>query len=249
MKNLRLIVFTALLVTALTVPTTYASGVETSGSASVDILSSYVWRGIQVHEDIAIQPSVGITYGGFGANFWADYNTDNDVQEAIETDLTLNYAFSAGKVGLDVGYIYYAFDGFNDTQELYVAAGYDALLSPALTLYWDIDEGTGGFAVASIGHSFSFMHEKAGLNLGASVSYNIENEIMGADEEGDEFSNFYNGELTASASYSVTNDLSVEPKIAFSFPLSDDAKDAIEALSDNGDSSQFYGGIALSLNF
>jgi outer membrane scaffolding protein for murein synthesis (MipA/OmpV family) len=222
-RNVKIVLLTVVMVMACIVPNSFAE-VETSGSASVDVMSSYVWRGIQIHEDVAIQPSVGITYGGFGANFWADYDTDSDVEEMIETDLTLNYSFSVGKLGLDVGYIYYALD-------------------------YDFDEGEGGFVVTSIGHSFAFLDDKLSLDLGASASYNIENLIMGVDEDGDEFSDFYNGELTASLGYSINDAFSAGASIAYSVPLSDDAENSIEAMSEDGDSDQLYGGVSLALNF
>jgi hypothetical protein len=247
-RNVKIVLLTVVMVMACIVPNSFAE-VETSGSASVDVMSSYVWRGIQIHEDVAIQPSVGITYGGFGANFRADYDTDSDVEEMIETDLTLNYSFSVGKLGLDVGYIYYALDGFSDTQEVYITAGYDVILSPAVTAYYDFDEGEGGFVVTSIGHSFAFLDDKLSLDLGASASYNIENLIMGVDEDGDEFSDFYNGELTASLGYSITDAFSTGASIAYSVPLSDDAENSIEAMSEDGDSDQLYGGVSLALNF
>jgi hypothetical protein len=247
-RNVKIVLLTVVMVMACIVPNSFAE-VETSGSASVDVMSSYVWRGIQIHEDVAIQPSVGITYGGFGANFWADYDTDSDVEEMIETDLTLNYSFSVGKLGLDVGYIYYALDGFSDTQEVYITAGYDVILSPAVTAYYDFDEGEGGFVVTSIGHSFAFLDDKLSLDLGASASYNIENLIMGVDEDGDEFSDFYNGELTASLGYSINDAFSAGASIAYSVPLSDDAENSIEAMSEDGDSDQLYGGVSLALNF
>ena len=248
MKNVKVAVLTVVMVMACIVPSGFAE-VETSSTASVDVMSSYVWRGIQIHEDVAIQPSVGITYGGFGANMWADFDTDEDVSEAIETDLTLNYVFSVGKFGFDLGYIYYMLDGFNDTQEFYASVGYDVLLSPAVTLYWDVEEGDGGFAVASIGHSFGFVDDKLSLDLGASASYNIENLIMGVDEDGDEFSDFYNGELSASLGYSITDAFSAGASIAYSVPLSDDAENSIESMSQDGDSDHLYGGVSFALSF
>lgn len=223
-----------------------AGAAETSGSASADIMSNYVWRGQKLSNSAVIQPSVGITYGGFGANMWANYDMGPD--EITETDVTLNYALSIDKVSIDAGYIYYAFDGFDDTQEVYLSLGYDTILSPALTVYYDFDEGEGAFIVASIGHSIALPKDLA-LDLGASVSYNAENLIMGTDADGDEFSDFYNGEISASMSFPVTEAISVGPMVAYTFPLSDDAEDAIEAISDDGDSSIVYGGVNVSLSF
>jgi len=241
MKSFKILIATIILTLGFPISSLYAEEPEVSGSASVGFFSNYVWRGIQVHEDVAVQPTVGITYGGFGANLWADYNTDTN--EHVETDLTLNYAFSVDKLSLDAGYIYYALDGADDTQELYIAASYDVLLSPSFTIYWDFDEGDGGFITASIGHDVELVKDIA-LSIGASVSYNLDNEYSHGD-----FSDFYNGEISASVSIPVWKAISIEPMIAYSFPLSNDAEDAIEGLSDGEDSSVVYGGATLSLSF
>jgi len=214
----------------------YVQAAETSGSASVDIYSSYMWRGFELHEDVAIQPSVGITYGGFGANLWSDYN--NDTKEAVETDLTLNYVYSIDKIGLDVGYIYYGLDGAADTQEIYVAVSYDTLLSPSLTLYYDFDEFDGTFIVASIGHDISVTKSIA-VSLGASASYN-------SDSAGD-YSALHNGEISASTSIPVYGAISISPTLAYSFTLSDDAEAAVK--NADGDNNFFYGGVSAAVSF
>jgi hypothetical protein len=229
---------------------------KVSGFASVDVMSNYVWRGIKVSNSWVVQPSVGIGYGGFAANIWGNY--DSDVAEATssstghgemtEVDFTLSYTKSFDKLTLGGGYIYYAFDGFNDTQEVYVTASYDVLLSPALTVYYDYDEGNGAFIIASIGHTFKLPKEM-GLKLGALASYNIENGIMGFDADGDKFSNFYNAELNAALTIPVTKAISVTPKIAYSFALSDDAKDAMGGLANDGRHDILYGGLNLTLSF
>lgn len=54
---------------------------------------------------------------------------------------------------------------------------------------------------------------------------------------------------SASVSIPVWKAVTVEPMVAFSFPLSDDAEDAIEAVSFDEDSSIFYGGASFSLSF
>jgi hypothetical protein len=85
--------------------------------------------------------------------------------------------------------------------------------------------------------------------LGASASYNINNKIMGFDEDGNDFSNFYNGELSAGLSIPITKAISITPKVAYSFPLSDDAEEAIKNISDDGDKDILYGGINVTLSF
>jgi hypothetical protein len=255
MKSIRIFVL-AMIITAMTAGSIYAEEIKTAGSASVDVMSNYVWRGQKLSNSWVVQPSIGITYGGFGANLWANFDTDrNEVNtnggghgEGTETDFTLNYSFSVNKFTLVAGYIYYALEGTNDTQEVYFSTGYDTILKPTLTVYYDFDEGNGAFILASIGHSFEIA-KGTNLNLGASASYNINNKVMGLDEDGDEFSNFYNGELSASLNIPVWKAISVTPKIAYSFPLSNDAEDAIKNISDDGDKDIFYGGVNLTLSF
>jgi hypothetical protein len=232
----------------------FAAEPRVSGTASVDVMSNYVWRGQKLTNSWVVQPSVGILYGSFGANIWANYDSDSKIDESdghgefSETDLTLNYSFSVEKWNFSTGYIYYAFTGANDTQEVYLSTSYSTLLNPSLTIYYDYDEGNGAFVIAAISHSFE-VFKGTNLKLGASASYNINNKIMGSDEDGNDFSNFYNGELSAGLSIPITKAISITPKVAYSLPLSDDAEEAIKNISDDGDKDILYGGINVTLSF
>lgn len=255
MKALRVLSLAAALTLMGSVGNLCATETKTAGYASVDVLSNYVWRGQKLSNSWVVQPSVGITYGSFGANLWANYDSDQAEAtssdtghgEFTETDLTLNYSFSLNKFNFVAGYIYYALEEANDTQELYLSAGYDTLFKPTLTLYYDFDEGNGAFIVASIGHSFEVLKDIA-LNLGASVSYNINNKVMGFNEDGKDFSNFYNADISSSLSIPIGKAITITPKVAYSFPLSDDAKEAIKKISDDGDKDIFYGGVNVTVS-
>lgn len=248
-----ILMFIAVSVSALTVN----AEIEKTGSATVDVMSNYVWRGQTLSDDVVVQPSVGITYGGFGANLWANYNTDTEA-ELDETDVTLNYSFSVNKLSFDTGYIYYALSGTNDdgsgndTQEIYLSLGVDVILGPAITVYYDFDAGDGAFIVASIGHSFE-LPKKLAIDIGASVSYNATNTVMGTDADGEEFSDFYNADISTSLTVPITDAISFAPMVAYSIPLSDDAEDVLEgvALDVTGEAEAdiVYGGVNLSLSF
>jgi hypothetical protein len=247
MKGIRRATVTIFAVLLVCMAGAASAETKTSGYASVDFMSNYVWRGIKSTPNAAIQPSVGISYGAFSTNLWANYDANS--QKATETDLTLDYGISLGKVGLNVGYIYYAFNGIHDTQELYLSASYDTLLSPKLAIYADFDQGDGAFVIASVSHAIELAKDIP-LTLGASASYNINNKIMGSpDGVKEDFSNFYNGELTASVGIPVTGNLSIAPKIAYSFPLSTDAKNAIKGVNFGDSGSVLYGGLNVTLSF
>jgi hypothetical protein len=255
MKALKLFVLIMMIMCTFSICALYAEEAAISGHASVDVMSNYVWRGQKLSRSWVVQPSVGITYSGFDANLWSNYDSDWKVEDTdkgkgkvTETDLTLSYSFSKDKFNFSAGYIYYALEGAHDTQELFFSAGYDVLLNPALVLYYDYDEGQGAFITASIDHSFD-LGKNLPLDVGASASYNINNKVMGVDEEGNDFSNFYNGELYASVTFPVTKAFLITPKASYSFPLSNDAKEAISSISYDGDKDIFYGGINLTLSF
>ena len=254
MKRFRFVFLVILIIFSASAVNLYAGEQNVSGSISVDVMSNYVWRGQKLSNSWVVQPSVSINYGSFSSNIWANYDTDSMIDEGdghgeiTETDITANYNFSFDKLTIGIGYIYYALNSASDTQEIYVSASYDILPHPSLTFYYDYDEGKGTFIVASIKHSFDLAKDIP-LELGASASFNIEDKVMGTDSEGDEFTNFYNSELKASVSIPLTKGLSVTPKVAYSFPLSNDAEEAIKNISDDGDKDIFYGGLNLTLCF
>ena len=245
----RKIVVLAVLVFSLFVTKGLVSAAEGSGGVSVDVMNNYVWRGIKLSDDHGVtQPSISFSYGNYSANYWASY--DNDTDENNETDLTLSYTRDMGKYGIEVGYIYYDLDVVGgDSHEIYASISYDILLSPSVTYYHDIGLGGGGFLVGSIGHTLP-LSDGMDLNLGASASMNFENEVM---ESGTEFTGLYNGEISASVSMAIPSipGLTVEPKIAYSAPLSDDAERAIEGLGvdPSGSGEVIYGGVGVSFSF
>ncbi|KPJ99423.1 MAG: hypothetical protein AMJ60_05080 [Desulfobacterales bacterium SG8_35] len=216
-----------------------------SADASVSFLSKYVWRGFELSDDsLVIQPSLTTSYRGFSANLWANLDTDNydmHTNKWNETDFTLSYDGAYEKLGYGVGWIYYALDSTDDTQEFYGTLSYDILLSPSIGFYYDTDSFAGAYYInLSLGHTF-MIAEKYGLDLGASFSYLDDNEDYDA---------FHNGLLSASMSFPVGKYMAITPEIYWSFALSSDAEDYISDASVNGDDDSFvYGGVTASFSF
>ena len=207
---------------------------KAEGFASVSIMSSYVWRGIQLSDDeLVIQPSVGIAYKGFSVNFWSNYNTDTTEED--ETDFTLDFSNAIGKVGYSFGYIYYALSGDNveDSQEVYGAVSYDTILSPSLTVYRDFDEFLSTYVVFSVGQDFKVADFT--VSSGASLSYYF------YDNADDDWQNF---EVSLSTSIPVRKPLSpLDPMVAYSVGLYEDESTGTK-LDD-----EFYGGVTVAFNF
>ncbi len=254
MKIFKVMIFGLLVFTMglVSTPKT-ASAFEAEGDASVDVLSTYVWRGQNLGgNEGVVQPSMTISGDNLSVNLWANY--DEEEHEHNETDLTINYNRSMEGYSFDMGFIYYALEGAdNDTKEIYLGVALeDRPLSPSLTYYLDIDEGSGSFVVLAIGQSL-VVNDKAGLDLGASISMNFENDMMqtdiNLDGNIDEFNGLYNAEFSAAFNYEVVDGITVSPKIAYSFAVSNEAQDTLDVVNSNGESDVLYGGVGVSVSF
>jgi uncharacterized protein (TIGR02001 family) len=233
---------TALLLAA-GIPAAMAEEEAPSAEASVALLSRYVWRGFGLSDDsLVIQPSLTASYKGFGANLWANLNTDDtsvDTNLWNETDFTLSYDGAYEKLGYGVGWIYYSVVG-SDSQEFYGTLSYDVLLAPTFKIYYDTDGYAGAwYANLSFGHTF-MIAEKYGLDLGLSFGYYDDN---------DGYSEFHDGLLSASMSFPIGEYIAITPQIYWSFALSSDAQDYIAAGSVSNDDSYVYGGVSASFSF
>ena len=234
-----------LFVLSLVVSTSSFAAIEVEGDAYLGVYDKYLWRGFDLSgsEPVA-QGGVDLTAGAFTLSYWTNVQLSSDSGEgyksgeATENDLTIDYSRDITDiVSISVGNIYYMLDGLDDTNELYLSVGLATILEPSLTVYYDWDEAqeNGLYFTASVGHSFDLM-EKLSLSLGALVSYNEESDYAVGD-----YSEWHNYELSASAEYAITDQISVSPSFLYSSGISDEAKDAID--------SEMVGGVSVTLTF
>lgn len=149
MKKLHKIIAASLLASA----TAAGSGVvlaESSLTANVGVASNYIWRGTTQTND-ASAVSGGIDYSnasGFYAGTWVSNVTWTNTN-GYEQDIYAGYAFDAGPVGLDVGYITYLYpvngdadptQDEDDFSEVYVNASYK-MFSAGLALTTSTEAG------------------------------------------------------------------------------------------------------------
>jgi hypothetical protein len=229
-------------------------------SGSVAGLSQYIWRGYELSKNsVVIQPSLTVGYKGFEANLWGNLDTNDQYTKANkanwnETDLTLSYAYDFGPVKLTGGYIYYALEGQDDSQELFLKIGGNILLSPTLTIYQEIANYPGTYFNLGISHSVNLTKEIT-LDLGASIGYQVSNtdKIVQYNSNLQPTTNKYNalhdGNLTVGLTIPFAKYFTVKPVISYSLPLSDDAKYRIQGTSLSNKYDFFYGGIILTAAF
>jgi uncharacterized protein (TIGR02001 family) len=241
-----------IMVAALAAPA--MAEVAKTASASASVMSNYVWRGLKLSDSWVIQPSATVGIDAFSFNMWSNVDMEKDTGFAedtikmTETDLTLGYSKTlAEKWGLGAGYIYYGLEGLNDTQEIYVSASYNWTVTPSLTWYYDFDEGTGSYILLKLAYA---REVATGISLStyASASYLVDNNVVGVDADGEEYSNFHNGEVGVGLNIPVGIAV-ITPTVAYTFPLSDDCEDAAKAYSFDQDEEIFYGGVTASVSF
>lgn len=234
-----------------------------TASATVGVFSKYIWRGYESSDDsLVVQPSITVGYKGFTMNLWGNLDTNRDDRdfatadkaEWTETDFTLEYAHKFGPVKLAAGYIYYALDAIDDSQELYLGATLDVFLSPSLTVYREVAHLPGWYFKFGLGHSFD-LGGGISLDLAGSVSYYYSDDdaFVEVDDTLSPTSEKYraphDGNLSVGLKVPLTKYLVLNPIVAYSFPLSNKADNLLTSTSFSDRSNFLYGGVNLTLNF
>ena len=173
-----------------------------------------------------------------------------------ETDLTFSYTHDLGPVKLTGGYIYYALEGADDSQELFLKVAGNMLLSPTLAVYREIANYPGWYFNLGIGHSINLTKEIT-LDLGAAIGSQISDtdKIVKYNSNGQPTSDKYNSLHLHDGNFSVGLTIpfgkyfSVKPVLYYSMALSDDAKNRIRGTSLSDKNDFLYGGITLTASF
>ncbi|MDR1583665.1 MAG: hypothetical protein LBS55_10505 [Prevotellaceae bacterium] len=79
-----------------TVPASGQDAVETS--AGVDLVSKYVWRGVDQGYGTSLQPALGLSYKGFSLGAWGSVSFANP--DPYELDFSLGYSVGGFSIGI-----------------------------------------------------------------------------------------------------------------------------------------------------
>lgn len=74
---------------------------DLSLSVNADLVSRYIWRGINVNDAFNIQPALTLSVSGFSFGFWGSYSLTNNLDynnygQELDTWLGYNFAFENG---------------------------------------------------------------------------------------------------------------------------------------------------------
>jgi uncharacterized protein (TIGR02001 family) len=226
---------------------------------SLDLNSSYVWRGITFNDGLVAQPSLTVSKGGFGLNVWGNYDMSYyrgqltvDNYDFQEIDLTAYYSFSIKKVDLSVGAIDYQYPsiGGASTTEFYASAGIPIVggLSASLSFNYDVDQVKSFYGNVGLAYDLPLNNQldlSAGAKVGIAGSHFAEYYSSDATEGG-----FYDYNLSLGLTYSFSKSLSVGANVNYTDSLNSDAlPDARPSAGVYGVDTKLYGGVNITYNF
>jgi len=240
------VLLAALIVLGAGMVTTSFAAITVEGDAYAGVFDKYLWRGFDLSGgQPVLQGGADLSTGNFTLSYWSNWQLKSSSDhvginsgEVTETDIILDYSFDVGEMlSVSVGDIWYQLEGAEDTNELYLSATVNTLLSPTFAIYydWDAAEEEGLYFTADISHSIDLMEELS-LSLGALVAYNMHSDYAVGDYAG-----LHNYELSLGLDYVLTDQLSVSPSFVYSSGISSAAKDAID--------SEMLAGVNLTFTF
>jgi hypothetical protein len=226
---------------------TLASAEPLSLSADTSLWSRYMWRGLRFSDGAVIQSSVTGAMYGFSANIWTNY--DLRAGKINEIDPTISYSCAYKEVTLGAGWTHFGVIDGDDDDEFYVSISLANLpLAPTLTCYWDVNLGTGAYIQGSVSHSFT-LTESMSLTFSGAAGYVVDDSYMGVNANGMEFSDWFSGDLQVALPVVVAPGVTIQPKAGYSFPLSQQGKEAINGYGYGTNSCTFYGAVVISAVF
>lgn len=252
-----------------------------AGEGNLDVggHSAYVWRGQVYNDDPVLQPSfTASTDWGLSFNAWGNFNlTDKlgaDVEhEFNEVDLTVSFAFPLESFNIEVGLAEYVFphsttetEGATEeetvtvaakgTRDVFVSAGLNTILSPTLTVSYDLDEVDGFYAQLEISHSIEIAPGlEVGLSLWAGGGDGDYNTYYFGNDAGIDVDKtaLNDGNAKLKLDYTLSSALCLSGYVQYTTLLSSDIKDAADALGKAevlyNDGDIVLGGVSASYTF
>lgn len=174
---------------------------------------------------------------------WANYQFDPS--SLTEVDFTAGYAGEKAKINYEAGFIHYAVYDELDSDEIYGSIGHSDVLNPSFKVYVDVNSGKGSYLQVGLEPSVP-LGKDFSLNFKAFAGYVLKNSYMGLNDEGREFSNFYNADFQTSLTIPLGKGFSLEPMLGYSTSLSRNARQAIKSVSVSSHGETLYGGATLT---
>lgn len=224
------------------------------------LANQYVFRGYELSKDsLVIQPSLTLGTRGVEIALWGNLDTNDRYTRSEktnwnETDWTIAYTREWDPVKVTGGFIYYALDGVEDTQEWFVKVTGKTLLTPTLAIYRDIAHYPAWYINLGVSHSFP-LSRSVTLEVSGSVGYQASDsdKIVKYDERAlptaERYRALHDGWLSAGLTIPVGKVFAFKPYVGWSFPLSEEAKRRIKGTGLSGKDNFWVVAVGLSAQF
>lgn len=220
---------------------------EIEVSADVAVYSKYMWRGFKLDDDPVLQSGAYLSGYGFDASVWGSFGiASDDNLDSDEVDYSVGYTYDLKEaiqvpVSISGGYTYYDFTSANtNSQEFYIGASFDVILSPSVIWYHDFEDedqggGDGDYIVGELSYSYPIPDWPVSFDLSGHVGYNNELFIVGDG-----------GDIGIGAALPITlsKNCTLSPSVNYSIPFGD-----LEDADDGNQDDEFYGGGILTFTF
>lgn len=165
---------------------------EVTGSAAVDVVSDYVFRGETLSDEVNVQPGIEVDISGVTAGTWGTFDTDTE--QFQEIDYYLSYDLPLGEdapVGASIGYTEYTYQNTGAAmveadREVNIGLSLaDCVLSPTLGVNVGFDGALKDGIYLELGLSHDIeVGEDVEVGLSVAVGYQAgERDMGGVDEE------------------------------------------------------------------
>ena len=212
-----------------------------------DAASSFVWRGMELNDEVVFQPALEMKVKGWTFGTAATLDLDDDaagksLQDFQRVDYHAGYAHEFGRVTVGGGVYFYDFPGtgMDDTTEGYVKVAVRYPCMFGLTLYHDFDETRGEYANGFAGHRFQ-LAPRTSLDLMGSLGWGDRDNNaawMGVDRNA--LSDF---ETRLSVRHSFNHIISMHGYAAYTVLCDDRLRDAV------GDDDNVHAGVGADFTF
>ena len=112
-------------------------------SASLDVVSAYIFRGVTLNKNAAVQPGIEAAVGDFTIGTWGSLAMDaEDGEGEQEVDLYVGYSIAlSDAVSVDLGAIEYMYpdSDIDSDREVSIALSVDTVLSPSIAANFGIE--------------------------------------------------------------------------------------------------------------
>lgn len=174
-------------------PNSSEEKLKLGAEADAAVVTKYLWRGQRLTDDWSLQPSGTFSIGSFSINVWGNLDlaavNEGDVLlisenpastpgnsrglqgKFSEVDYTFSYQMAAQDASIEFGSIFYTFpdrsESLPSTVELFGGIALETVpLSPAFTIYLDVDEtrnnsgDMGLYFQVGASHAFTLGHPR-----------------------------------------------------------------------------------------